>query len=154
MPPKHVEDAAEIGGDRVEQLANNFAAALLMPRRVVARFAGWRRLDSDALVDRLNRVASELKVTSSALRWRLVTLGELPVSRARSIRESSLRNNGGLAVESARPALFSKTFVDVLGTTLEQGRVSARRAAEIVDTEVTLLPALFAAHGVEYQVDL
>ena len=95
MPPKHVEEAAETGGDRVEQLANNFAAALLMPERVVARVGRWEQLDSDALVAQLNRVASELKVTSSALRWRLVTLGKLPAARAREIPESSLRNNGG-----------------------------------------------------------
>ena len=96
MPPKHVEEAKETGGDRVEQLANNFAAALLMPGRVVKQVGPCGQLDSDALVDRLNSVASEFRVTSSALRWRLVALGELPAARARAIPESSLRNNGGL----------------------------------------------------------
>ena len=31
MPPEHIEDASDFGGNRVEQLANNFAAAVLMP---------------------------------------------------------------------------------------------------------------------------
>ena len=31
MPPEHVEYAGDFGGNRVEQLANNFAAAVLMP---------------------------------------------------------------------------------------------------------------------------
>lgn len=81
MPPKHVEEAKETGGDRVEQLANNFAAAVSMPARV-AESARWAQLDSDSLVDHLNRVATELKVTSSALRWHLVALGALPAARA------------------------------------------------------------------------
>ena len=154
MPPKHMEEAVETGGDRVEQLANNFAAALLMPSDVMAPFGSWGSLDTDALVDRLNRIASALGVTSSALRWRLVTLGELPATRAREIPESSLRNNGGMAVESDAPTPFSKPFAEVLGTAINQGLVSARRAAALIDVSVDELPGLTAAHGVEHKVEL
>ena len=154
MPPKHIEEAVETGGDRVEQLANNFAAALLMPSAVVAGFGRWGRLDSDSLTARLNRVASALKVTSSALRWRLVALGELPATTARQIPEASLRNNGGMEAESAPPPLFSKPFAEVLGLALQQGRVSVRRAAGLVDAPVEELPGLLAAHGIEHEVEL
>src|SRR5258706_12827279 len=44
MPPEHVEEATETGRGRVEQLANNFASALLMPRKVLERHGGWRGL--------------------------------------------------------------------------------------------------------------
>ena len=152
MPPKHVEEAKETGGDRVEQLANNFAAALLMPAQVAER-GHWGQLESDALVGSLNQVATELKVTSSALRWRLVALGKLPAARARAIPESSLRNNGGLGA-GPRPPLFSKPFAEVLAKALEQGHVSMRRAASLVDTEVERLPSVLADHGVEYEVEL
>ena len=154
MPPKHVEDAVETGGDRVEQLANNFASALLMPSEVMARFGSWGSLSTDALVARLNRVASTLEVTSSALRWRLVTLGELPAARAREIPESSLRNNGGLAVESDVPTPFSKPFAEVLRMAIVQGRVSTRRAAELIDVSVDDLSGLLAAHGVGHETEL
>ena len=154
MPPKHVEEAVETGGDRVEQLANNFAAALLMPSPAVARYGPWGQLDADGLVSRLNVAATELRVTSSALRWRLVALGELPATRARQIPESSLRNNGGLGTWSTTPTEFSKRFAEVLGMALEQGFVSARRAAGLVDAEVAQLSALFEAHGVEYEIGL
>lgn len=154
MPPKHVEEAVEIGGDRVEQLANNFAAALLMPSQAVARYGPWRQLDTDGLVSRLNLAATELKVTSSALRWRLVALGELPATRARQIPESSLRNNGGLGTSTAKPAAFSKRFAEVLGMALQQGYVSARRAAGLVGAEMAQLSALLEAHGVEYEIAL
>ncbi len=39
MPPEHVEEATEISRNRVEQLANNFASALLMPLSALDRFA-------------------------------------------------------------------------------------------------------------------
>ena len=38
MPPEHVEDASEQSKIRVEQLANNFASAVLMPAEVLDRF--------------------------------------------------------------------------------------------------------------------
>ena len=154
MPPKHVEEAVEIGGGRVEQLANNFAAALLMPSSVMAGFGAWGSLGADALISRLNRVASELRVTSSALRWRLVTLGELPAATAREIPETSLRNNGGMASESTLPTVFSTPFAEVLGMALVQGLVSERRAAALVDASVDELPALLRSHGVEHEVEL
>ena len=154
MPPKHKEEAIETGGNRVEQLANNFAAALLMPSEVMPRFGSWAKLGAGALVDRLNRVASALSVTSSALRWRLVALGELPATRAREIPESSLRNNGGMAVESAEPTPYSRPFVEVLEMAIRQGRVSTRRAAALIDASVDELAGLLEAHGVEHEVEL
>src|ERR1700730_16490752 len=38
MPPEHSEESRETGGNRVEQLANNFASAVLMPMPVLDRF--------------------------------------------------------------------------------------------------------------------
>ena len=154
MPPKHAEQAFETGGGRVEQLANNFAAALLMPSEVMSRFGSWANLGANDLVDRLNATASELGVTSSALRWRLVALGELPAARGREIPESSLRNNGGSTVESDVPAPFSKPFAEVLAMAMQQGRVSARRAARLIDVSVDELGELLAAHGVEHEIAL
>ena len=75
MPPEHSEEANEIGGNRVEQLANNFAAAVLMPAETLKRFGDWSSLAEEALITRLNATADELHVTASALKWRLVALG-------------------------------------------------------------------------------
>ena len=94
MPPAHVENAVDFGGNRIEQLANGFAAALLMPEAVVASFDDWGRLEGTSLVARLNAAAHALGVTSSALRWRLVALGLLTRATARALPEDALRNNG------------------------------------------------------------
>src|ERR1700730_14115188 len=77
MPPAHSEESRETGGSRVEQLANNFASAVLMPVAVLDRFGDWSGVGDARLATRLNAVADELQVTASALKWRLVALDRL-----------------------------------------------------------------------------
>ena len=154
MPPKHQEEARETGGGRVEQLANNFAAAVLMPRTTVARFGDWSRLTLDALVGRLNAVANELHVTASALKWRLVVLGALTSASAKAVPFAALRNNGRTDTEDVPLALFSRTFLVVIGHALGNGLVSVRRAAALLDVTVDDLADVFAAHDVALAADL
>ena len=154
MPPEHCEEARETGGNRVEQLANNFAAAVLMPVGALEQFGGWSSLMGEELIARLNSVADELHVTASALKWRLVALGELKPGAARSLPDAALRNNRRDDVEVVPPALFSKPFAEVIGLAIDGGHVSIRRVAGLLDLAVEELVALFAMHGVERPVDL
>ena len=154
MPPEHIEDASDFGGSRVEQLANNFAAAVLMPSSALGEFDGCTALSTDELVTRLNAVADELHVTSSALRWRLAALGQLTQVRARAIPEHALRNNGHETLPRESPALFSKPFAELLAEALEGGFISHRRAASLCGLTIDDLDDLFAAHGVEYAIEL
>src|SRR5271166_2312177 len=94
MPPEHSEEAREIGGNRVEQLANIFASAVLMPVRVLDQFGDWSDLLEGKLAARLNTVADDLQVTASALKWRLVALGRLKPAVAGTASDAALRNNG------------------------------------------------------------
>ena len=153
MPPAHVEKAVDFGGNRTEQLANRFAAALLMPEGVVASFADWGQLEGDSLVERLNAAADALSVTSSALRWRLVSLGHLTSATARALPEAALRNNGRRKTE-VQPPMFSRAFADVVVTAIDRGHLSVRRAAKLVGLPIEGLEELFAAHGLEYALDL
>lgn len=154
MPPEHSEEALETGGNRVEQLANSFASAVLMPMTVLDRFGGWSQLDGAELIARLNAAADELQVTASALTWRLVALDRLKLAKARAIPEAALRNNGHEADVAAPPALFSRPFMEVIALAVDQGRVSARRAAGLLDVTVDDLADLFVAHRVAPSVDL
>ncbi len=154
MPPEHAEAVRETGGNRVEQLANNFAAAALMPAAVLRRFGGWAELAEEALIRRLNAAAVELHVTSSALRWRLVALGELKPAAARALPEVALRNNGRTEAETPSPALFSRPFMKVMGLAIDQGLVSVRRMAGLLDVTIEGLAKLFASHGFERPVEL
>ena len=154
MPPEHLEEARETGGNRVEQLANNFAAAVLMPADTVARFGHWSEPGRPELIARLNAVADELQVTASALKWRLVALGALTPATARAIPDGALRRNGRKNVEKAPPALFARTFMEIFGLAIGDGLVSVRRAAALLDLNVEDLSDLFEVHGVARPANL
>lgn len=153
MPPEHMENASGFGGSRVEQLANNFAATVLMPKAALEPFGDWERLEMDGLIAQLNATADELNVTSSALRWRLVTLRQLTKSRALAIPEAALRNNSR-ENSATPPPLFSKLFVEVVATAIDQGHVSVRRAAALVGLPIEDLEKLFGVHGVDHAICL
>lgn len=161
MPPLHVEAATETdGATRVEQLANSFASALLMPERIVKAAADWRTLRGDALIAELNATADRLEVTSTALLWRLVSLGLLEKAEARAVPADAIRNNGhptGLFADkraAGRPPLFSKRFVEIVARAVEEGRVSIRKIASLLGLSVDDLGDLFAAHGVPAPYEL
>lgn len=154
MPPEHSEEARETGGNRVEQLANNFASAVLMPTPVLDRFGDWAEIAASELVGRLHAVADELQVTASALKWRLVALDRLKPAVARAIPDAALRNNGHDGAHGVLPPLFSKPFMEVIALAVDEGRISARRAGALLDLTVDDLADLFAIHGVKSPVEL
>ena len=149
MPPEHAE-AADGGaaGKRAERFANRFAAALLMPTATVEAFGPWAGLSGERLVARLNPAADEMQVSASALRWRLAGLGEIDRAAAQDISEAALHMNGRGARTDVPPAPFSRRFMEVVALALEQGRLSAARAVDLLDPGPDGLEALFAAHGV------
>ena len=149
MPPEHVEEAQPKKRTRVEQLADNFASAVLMPAAVLDRRGDWSGLKIKPLIARLNAVADELQVTATALRWRLVGLGRLDRGVGQSIPEDVLRHNGHeRPAEAPLPPLFSKRFIEVMARAIDQGRVSARKAAGLLGVAPDELAELCAAHGI------
>lgn len=154
MPPEHSEEARETGGNRVEQLANNFASAVLMPAAILDNFGDWGDIPEHELPARLNAAADALLVTASALKWRLVALDQLKPAAARAVPDAALRNNGRDAAQTVTPPLFSKPFMEVIALAIDQGRVSARRAAGLVDLSVDELGDLFTTHGVPSPLEL
>ena len=153
MPPEHYEKGQETGGNRVEKLADNFAGAVLMPATILERYGDWSTLSKKQLIKKLNAVADELCVTSTALGWRLAALKKLKQTVVRSLPEVALRNNGR-APEKDMPALFSRPYAEVLGQSIERGFVSVRRVASLLDLTIDDLIDLFADHGVECSIGL
>jgi Zn-dependent peptidase ImmA (M78 family)/transcriptional regulator with XRE-family HTH domain len=152
MPPEYLEEATEYSKIRVEQLANNFASALLMPQ---ASLKNYERASTKAnIISWLNATADKLQVTATALKWRLVALGWLDDARAKEISDEALRYNGRSAPTSDAPPLFSKSFMEVLGQAINEGRISARRAANLLDLKIEDLAELFTVHAVEAPLDL
>lgn len=166
IPPEHIEAASEQSRNRVEQLANNFASALLMPASVLDRFGSW----NGDLINQLNSVASTLAVPAIALKWRLVALGRLERAMASVVPDEALLNNGRSirsgaprltrrfpvvsrhapdALEAPPPLLLSKSFVKVMALAVLQGRISARRTANLLDMTLEEFVHLCGAYGIE-----
>jgi Zn-dependent peptidase ImmA (M78 family)/transcriptional regulator with XRE-family HTH domain len=149
MPPQHVEEAAEQSKIRVEQLANSFASAVLMPTAVLDQYGAWDR----DLIARLSKTAEELGVTATALKWRLAAIGKIDIGEAREISDVALRKNFRNA-KGKPPLPFSKPFIEVIGLAVKEGRLSMRRAVDLLDTSIEDFVDLCSAYGVEAPAEL
>ena len=180
MPPEHLEEATETSKIRVEQLANSFASALLMPEASLlvlgvgqikspprleqmsfsSEIAGFHagrgasRSETDVLARWLKEASEGLKVTATALKWRLVALNFIDPARSRAISADATRKARRGSGREPTPPLFSKSFMQVLGLAIDEGRVSARRIADLLHLTIEDMRDLFAQYAVEAPLDI
>jgi len=149
MEPDHREvKGCEMGPGtrRMEQLADNFASALLMPRSSVEKILDPGKT---ADIDYLYEISSLFKVTPRAFSWRLFNL--------KIIDDLVL---SGLAARKQDPAgypvpnLLSSNFMEMLQETLTNGDLSARKAAKTLDTNLHGLADLFRQYNLAVPFDL
>lgn len=154
MPPDRVESLTPKAtkGNRVEQLAENFAAALLMPASTVARL--WEKRGSSDLNDWLNATATNLGVSAVALKWRLRNLEILTKGDMISINDDRLVANGDPENTRDRPPLFSREFVSRVHEAVESGHLSLRRAAGLLDLSIEDLNAVLASYGLSLSYEV
>jgi Zn-dependent peptidase ImmA (M78 family)/transcriptional regulator with XRE-family HTH domain len=149
MKPDHRESNSveeRNKGKRIEQLANNFAAALLMPRASLDKLIEPGRFDD---VAHLCEVAALFRVAPVALAWRLFNLKLISDDTRRSL----VREKQRLSVSSP-PKRFSASFVKMLHEALENGRLSARKAAKAMGLGLGGLNELFAQYGLTAPFEL
>ncbi|WP_326541208.1 helix-turn-helix domain-containing protein [Pseudorhodoferax sp.] len=154
MPPEHLEGEIPRGGKgkRVEQLADNFAGALLMPEHALVPLWGARgKCDIHTW---LNDSASALQVTAVALKWRLVQLEWLTRADQLEIDDARLTANGRPKTQQTVPPRFSPAFAQRLHAGLAQGQLSVRRAAELLGLTIDQLADLFREHQLDVPFDL
>lgn len=123
---------------RIEQLANSFASALLMPRSSLDLFV-VREKKSD--IRHLRDVAAKLKVSTEALGWRLLQLGRIDEPT-----RVALKDQKGFTEGEEAPNPFSTEYVKMLHSALDKGRLSARKAAKTMGMNLGELSNLFTAH--------
>ncbi len=143
MTPEHREDPnPRASGQRVkrtEQLADNFAAALLMPESSLERMVP---ADQRCNVEYLSEVASELRVSQGALAFRLLNAKMIDQATCDSLRRSPVPKEN-----SSLPSLLSSSFASLLHDGIERGHVSARKAAEALFMTLEQLATLLQEHG-------
>lgn len=150
LPPQHND--YESGGPRpkrkhIEQLAENFAASLLMPTRSIERFS--KEYDGLESHEQLNVSAERMGVTSQALKWRMVNMGLLSRKKAEQIPDALLVNNGKPPSSITKPiSLFGHQFMEMLGWGVSQGHISVRKTATLLDMTIDDLYSLFNEHSI------
>lgn len=149
LPPCHVESGKPSRDEkRIEQLADTFAASLLMPSWAVAPYL--EDFDKQEIYKWLNTTSTALGVSSVALKWRLVNLDKLSKRAAAALDDNRLRHNGEQA-PLARPSVlpFSHDFLSVIAWGLSEGHISARWTANLLNMTLDALSELFSEYKIE-----
>lgn len=149
MKPEHRESNSSEHRNkkrRIEQLADNFACALLMPLASLNQFIDRERIDDIA---HLCQLANLLRVSPSALAWRLFNLRWID----QATRDRLLQERQGPSV-SGTPKNFSQSYVKMLHEALDNGRLSARKAAKAMGYGLSGLTELFVHHGLPAPFEL
>jgi Zn-dependent peptidase ImmA (M78 family)/plasmid maintenance system antidote protein VapI len=156
LPPPRVDQTEPKGykDKRIEQLAENFAGALLMPSGLVNHHWEVRPKKTD-IHDWLKAAARHLRVTAKALKWRLFCLDLLKKSDLTDIDDerlilSSANRTGRCEV----PPAFSRRFMEKMGWAVDRGDLSVRRLASLLEVTVEELTELFIAHGLTAPFEL
>jgi hypothetical protein len=125
-----------------------------MPSKTISvLMAGSPPPRGPALAEWLRESAAKLGVSGPALKWRLVNAKVLQRSDAKELSDELLRTNGDDS-KAHSPARYSKRFVSVMSWGIEEGHVSVRRVAQLLDTSVDDLGDLFGEHGLPAPFDL
>ena len=149
MKPDHRESNSledRNKGKRIEQLANSFAAALLMPRASLDKLIDGDRANDIA---HLREVAALLRVAPVTLAWRLYNLKRIDEDSRRKLSQEKQR-----PPMSGPPKRFSAAFVKMLHEALENGRLSARKTAKVMGLGFGGLTELFAQYDLAAPFDL
>lgn len=149
MPPERL-DGETPKSKRVEQLADNFASALLAPSKVLDAL-GPPEGDLRAW---LNRTADHLGMSAQALKWRMINSERVSREDALSISDDALRHNGAMTSTSKVAPLFSRPFVTTLVRAIDKGNISVRRAMALVDMAEPEFRGLCEAHVVPAPAEL
>lgn len=141
MRPQHRESAEATGGkgNRNERLADNFAAAVLIPRKSLDEVLDRTRLDDSAYLAQLARV---FHVSTLTFGYRLVNLGLINQAECKKLGRVRLPR-----VEAPTPKLLSASFVEDLHQGIEAGHVASRKAAKALGMTLEEMASLFTDYG-------
>lgn len=117
-----------------------------MPRTSLDKLINRERIDDIA---HLCEVAALLRVVPRALAWRLLNLKRISEDTSRSLLQERQRPS-----VSGPPKRFSLTFVRMLHEVLENGRLSARKAAKATGLGLGGLTELFAQYDLAAPFEL
>lgn len=149
MKPSHRESNSfedREQNKRIEQLADNFASGLLMPEESLNYFIDKQLInDTKHLLD----VAIELKVSPSALAYRLYNLKWIEQETMNTLKKHTLPIRNDCIIKRFQPV-----FINMLYKAIDQGQLSARKAAKTLNMNLSHLTELFTEYNLPAPFEL
>ena len=141
-PPRREPDGfgngSEQNGKRVERLADSFAAALLLPAYALDEWLDPARAGD---LGHLREVAEKLQVAPPMFGWHLFRTGRIAAAARDQLATLEPQ------AEDSPPPLFSPTLLRLLHQVLDEGDISARRAAEATGLDMVEQAEMFVEQG-------
>jgi Zn-dependent peptidase ImmA (M78 family)/DNA-binding XRE family transcriptional regulator len=140
MPPARVDLDASDKKTKVEQLADAFTANLLVPSTLLKR--AWDKTEGSSR-ERVLQVAKHFDVSGITAYWRLVNCHHLKDAN-QSVLKSGLSRTDERQVA---PPRFEKNFIRRFHRAIDDGRMTANAAAELLELPREELISVFSEHG-------
>ena len=147
LPPERVDRENPTGykQKRAEQLADNFAAALLMPEEELK--PRWEKLKATHNAkDSLLALAEHFQVSPSAVGWRVVALGW--------VKKAELPKVSTAKAKPKPHPLFSQRFAERAAWGIDRGELSVQRLLSLLDMGLEEFRTCCQAHGVKVEIGL
>jgi len=146
--------------DKVERLANEFAANLLLPADVLDVEIEARVKDGKIPYDDLVELARDFDVSTEALLWRMVHFRILTADRVRAVlNDPNFRSidRSTMPANWQQPAPLPERFVRLAFLAYKRAKLSRARLAQLLETSLFDLSATLLEYGFEdtdaYQIE-
>ena len=148
-----LRETAPATSQRVEKLAENFAAAFLLPREALDEALPVGK-PADWTIIQWVETSRRCGVSVPALAWRLVNLGKLQRQHAEKIIADPARAGAGAqgAARDERP--LPDRYVTLAFKAFLEGEVSVGRVAELLETSVGMLRKTLRDYGFDMDSDV
>ncbi len=142
---------------RVERKAEAFASALLLPKEPLVH-AIEDRADNDMIqIPDLMEIAQEFGVSTEALLWGMVNWRLISRDEPEEVLRSPKLRSGTRKRSSEEwwdPLALPERFVQLAYIAHLRGRLSRARLADVLETNLTELPAFLEGYGLDLEFDL
>lgn len=155
MPRERLADEPELF-EAIEQRADVFASALLLPKDSLLKAVEARASDHQLTISEIIAIAREFGVSTAALLWRLANLGVIPRQTTTNLLRDSAFRRADRATMSAfwcEPENLPKRMVELAFIAYQTGKLSRARLAEILETDLDGLPDVLAQYGLDMEFD-
>ena len=151
LPPERVDRLNPTGykQKRTEQLADNFAGALLMPAAELK--PRWEKLRAQSsLKSSLSLLAEHFHVSVTAVGWRVVALGWM---KAEELTPTVLRSTSKTPKAASSP-LFSQRYIERMAWGIDRGELSVKRLLGLLHLGLEDFRACCQAYRVKVKIGL